>query len=812
MADDMSDNDSADDAEYRGISEKTLRYIGVNPGEHASGSGSSNHPHKVDEVIKMLMSNSKQEEAEGDPNYDPNYSPNKGRRQRMVKSRLSKELQGLMGEANLKFARGEYDEVIAMCREIIRSAPTAPDPYQTLSMLHEEMGDHDTAYQCGLVGAHLDPRNTEEWLRLADMAEEADNKKDCSYCYRQVAKYDRENTPALLKCAELERELGQLTRCCEVLQWILDSNSANSDSQLYMSITKHLVKLLYGRGKHDKAVQVLEKAVESHPEFITSEEVNLLADFYVADEKYSKVIELLKAHCGVTSNESGGLKLPEALPLDLRSKLIVTLIYQSDISQAEGMLDGFKGEDVNEVGDLLLDISDALQENGQHAIARQLLERLVASNQYNMAAVWLKYSECLSALGLIKLSADAYGKVVELAPNHVSARVQLSLLQQQLGLDQEALHTLAEGGVEASTVRNDWTGLEGKEPRLLLHTCLLLHSQEKLDEFFRYVQYLLFGQLPPHIVADNELSLMSCKAYKGRMAFLRRVLPEYDKVYKNPPALSGGDNSLNESECWDLFNQACSTCSKHKLYDTLFVLVKSAFCTHAFFSKKNWNDELEFRCICCHILLRHGGGSFDLFRDTIMKMVANPDGRLNQISNIFSMITSISTHDVRFSRFSERLLRKHPSSSVMNIVHGHASIIFSSYRAAINQFITAYKQSGESPMLNLLIGICFLHIVCMKFTTQRATLAIQGICFLDRYLKLRGECQETFYNLGRAMHQLSINSAAVYYYQRCLQMKPSLPGEEFDLSKDAAFNLSLIYKANGSHELADHMLQTYCII
>ena len=27
------------------------------------------------------------------------------------------------------------------------SAPATPEPYQTLSMLHEEMGDSDTAYQ-----------------------------------------------------------------------------------------------------------------------------------------------------------------------------------------------------------------------------------------------------------------------------------------------------------------------------------------------------------------------------------------------------------------------------------------------------------------------------------------------------------------------------------------------------------------------------------------------------------------------------------------------------------------------------------------
>lgn len=58
----------------------------------------------------------------------------------------------------------------------------------------------------------------------------------------------------------------------------------------------------------------------------------------------------------------------------------------------------------------------------------------------------MKYSECLSALGRIREASDAYGIVVEMAPNHVSARVQLSLLQQQLGLDKEALNTLAEGG------------------------------------------------------------------------------------------------------------------------------------------------------------------------------------------------------------------------------------------------------------------------------------------------------------------------------------------------------------------------------
>ncbi|KAF6033436.1 hypothetical protein EB796_008257 [Bugula neritina] len=147
----------------------------------------------------------------------------------------------------------------------------------------------------------------------------------------------------------------------------------------------------------------------------------------------------------------------------------------------------------------------------------------------------------------------------------------------------------------ASSVRNDWTGLEGKEPRLLLHTCLLLHSQSKLDEFFKYVQYLLFGQLPPHIIVEHEAALMACRPYKGRITYLRRILPDYDEVYKTPPALVSGENSLTENECWDLFNKACETAHRHKRYDTLFSIVKSGYCTHAFFSKKQWSDELDFK-------------------------------------------------------------------------------------------------------------------------------------------------------------------------------------------------------------------------
>lgn len=71
---------------------------------------------------------------------------------------------------------------------------------------------------------------------------------------------------------------------------------------------------------------------------------------------------------------------------------------------------------------------------------------------------------------------------------------------------------------------------------------------------------------------------------------------------------------------------------------------------------------------------------------------------------------------------------------------------------------------------------------------------------------------EWFSIVGRAMHQISQLAAAVYYYEKCLETKPSLEGAAFDLSREAAFNLALIYKANGSDNLAEHVLRKYIVI
>ena len=88
-------------------------------------------------------------------------------------------------------------------------------------------------------------------------------------------------------------------------------------------------------------------------------------------------------------------KTPDVMPVDLRSKLIVCMIH---LSYVDALLDVSKvlfSENVEEVGDLFLDVAEAHMDVGDYKNAKAALGSLVKSDNYNLVAVWMKYAECL---------------------------------------------------------------------------------------------------------------------------------------------------------------------------------------------------------------------------------------------------------------------------------------------------------------------------------------------------------------------------------------------------------------------------------
>ena len=112
-----------------------------------------------------------------------------------TRKKLDATLQGMIGEANVKFAKGDFDTAIKLCMEVIRNDSSAPDPYQTLSTIYEHYEEFEKSLQYALIGAYLSPPDANEWERLANMSLELNDTKQAKLYIPSTIKHFKEAAP-----------------------------------------------------------------------------------------------------------------------------------------------------------------------------------------------------------------------------------------------------------------------------------------------------------------------------------------------------------------------------------------------------------------------------------------------------------------------------------------------------------------------------------------------------------------------------------------------------------------------------------------
>lgn len=177
-----------------------------------------------------------------------------------------------------------------------------------------------------------------------------------------------------------------------------------------------------------------------------------------------------------------------------------------------------------------------------------------------------------------------------------------------------------------------------------------------------------------------------------------------------------------------------------------------------------------------------------------------------------------------------------------------------SFRQASVLLTRAWHVCPEDPMINLSLGITHLHRAIQRKTNNRHGQIVLAFSFLSRYYQIResacGErrpptpispirttttstttpltatnqknlffLQEALYNFGRAFHTINAVHLAVYFYQRVLELSKQMAQYHcdtkllnyFDIGREAAYNLSLIYYQSGSLNLANEIMRKHLV-
>ncbi|XP_068926265.1 general transcription factor 3C polypeptide 3 [Petaurus breviceps papuanus] len=836
----------------------------INEGETSDGVSKS--VHRV--FASMLGENEDEEEEEEEEEEDEetpeqptagdvfvlemvlNRETKKMMKEKRPRSKLPRALRGLMGEANIRFARGEREEAILMCMEIIRQAPLAYEPFSTLAMIYEDQGDMEKSLQFELISAHLNPSDTEEWVRLAEMSLEQDNIKQAIFCYTKALKYDPTNVRYLWERSSLYEQMGDHKMAMDGYRRILNLLSP-FDGERFMQLARDMAKSYYEASDVTSAINIIEEAFSKHQNLVSMEDVNIAAELYISNKQHDKALEVITDYSGIVlwkkvieksmleenrdlmnvqekeesvTNEAFSedavlipeekvtCTIPEGVPIDITVKLMVCLVHLNILDPLDSLLTTLVEQNPEDMGDLYLDVAEAFLDVGEYNSALPLLTALVCSERYNLAVVWLRHAECLKALGYMERAAESYGKVVDLAPLHLDARISLSTLQQQLGRPEKALEAL-EPMYDPDTLAQDANAAQ-QELKLLLHRSTLLYSQGKM---YGYVDTLLTMLAMLLKVAMNRAQVCLISSSKSGERHLYLIKVSRDKISDNNDQETANCDAkaifavltsvLTKDDWWNLLLKAIYSLCDLSRFQEAELLVDSSLEYYSFYDDRQKRKELEYFGLSAAILDKNFRKAYNYIRIMLMENVNKP-----QLWNIFNQVT-MHSQDVRHHRFCLRLMLKNPDNHALCVLNGHNAFVSGSFKHALGQYVQAFRTHSDEPLYSLCIGLTFIHMASQKYVLKRHALIVQGFSFLNRYLSLRGPCQESFYNLGRGLHQLGLMHIAIHYYQKALELPPlvleGIESDQLDLRRDIAYNLSLIYQSSGNMGMARKLLYTY---
>ncbi|KAL1380810.1 hypothetical protein pipiens_013912 [Culex pipiens pipiens] len=721
---------------------------------------------------------------------------------------LPPALQGLMGQANLCYARGDAEMAKQLCLEIVRQVPLAHEPFITLAQIYETE-DPEKFLQFSLIAAHLNPSDVEQWVRIAEISEERGNLDQALTCYSRAIKTDPKNFDLRMKRVQLLEKKGeekQAFKCYfAMLPYI-----PKERGEFLVETAKRLAKKFHEESNITAAMEAMDRAYGCVPELFSVEDINLFLELLIATGNYRRALDVLMVHTSVEVHEMVNedeeptsrrsiytVVIPDVIILDFRTKLAVVLIHLKCEHLFEMIVTNILTNiNVEEAGDCYLDIAESLMKEESYHFALKLLVPLIKSENFSLAAVWLRYADCLRAIGDYNESIKAYKKVISLA-QHLDARLTLSALLKQQGNYEEALKALEQ---DPET--------EVMDAELLYERCLMLKEVGKYDEFLSAGFMLLMRHCIPLRSRLEMGSAISIVRYHEMIKSIQDIKVSRQEPFDEAaPEFSRSENEPSIEAEWDLVLSLLQVAEVLKKF-AFFQKLVFTLCT----AKRFYSYRTELQCLALYGCLynRDPVFAYNLIRDRV-----NRDKRLNnpRLWNLFNLVILV-TGDIRYNRYLMRLFERLPKIDVnIRVLQANYHLNAGTYKYALNDYSKIYQKTND-PIHALLIAVTLTQIACQKFTTKKQALAAQAIGFIEKYRKGRPSelANEIHYNIGRMYHQLGLHNMAVEHYKRALEATHPLIveyPEYLDLRAEIAFNLSSIYRSNNNFELARKYMYEY---
>ncbi|KAG9455032.1 hypothetical protein H6P81_007936 [Aristolochia fimbriata] len=393
-------------------------------------------------------------------------------RRKGSKKKLSPEITKKLGDATLHYASGRYDEAVGLLKEVVLLAPNLPDPYHTLGLIYNALGDRKKSLNFYMIAAHLSPKDPSLWKLLVPQSIEQGNTGQVMYCLSKAITADPQDVNLRVDRALLYIKLGDYHKAAESYEQILGLNPEDIEA-----LTK-AAEFHQKSGHVGRAIKLLEEHIRDHPSVADLSVFNLLASKYMENNAYSKAIELIE-------HAKSAYGTGEDLPLFLSVNAGICHVHLNNMERAEAFFMCLQREKAEEQGNLITKVADCCMKFGHYESALKFYLLLEGTAGYDNGFLYLKVAQCYASMKERAKAIPFFYKVLSTAEDNVDSRVTLASLLLEEDKENEAIMLLSPPKDPGATGDNT---LIGSNPwwlngRVRMKLAQIYHAKGMLEAF-----------------------------------------------------------------------------------------------------------------------------------------------------------------------------------------------------------------------------------------------------------------------------------------------------------------------------------------
>ena len=725
---------------------------------------------------------------------------------------LPPEAALLLGDANMCYVSQEYVEAIRKLEAVVKLAPMVADPYTTLGLVYEAMGNDAKALTSYIAAANLQG-DGETWKRVASMSAEQGLLEQAQQCIDKAMRLvPRDASALLLKLQILLRRQQPAARLLTAYRSLTAATRADYGTAISLAVQ------FRENGHADLAVQVLETCVagsaaapaaaapaaaqkrqrtmsarseervdalygdaaedegdEPPPVALSANELdrmamcNKIAELHMSLEGYAAAVSAI--------DKIRGARRALDLPAEISVKYGICLAHLGKLELAEPHFRKLTSEPAAQHGHLYYLLAGQFLALNAPSRALATYRALVEHGEgYDVPDVWFKMACCLRAAEHTEATA-LLRRVLEAAPSHSGAAIRLSEIlskQEQPEASRQVLISAAEscGPQALSAAQTPKEGL-----RLLISHGQILWALGDSAKFCSAMLPLVQGAL--RLTAHTEGTVVD--AYP-QLDGLR-----LDKAFSS---------ELTSSELYDLCWRLCRGLSNSGRGKAASAII-TALTKGRGHCLKLEQDQVTAISTMAFGSAAGGSDVGALLRS--MRAVCTAKPHSVPLWNAFVELSVQVGQFDKCRKHVSKLLLKNPAAVPLLVIMGHHCLLMENNDLALGFYLRAHREAPEQPAVCLFAGVTYLSKSMHESAANRHELALRAFAFLSKYRSLQGRGghgeHEAQYNMARGFHQLGLVHLAVPLYEAALATGGRLQPQ-------AAFNLSALYASGGEQALA----------